>query len=169
MGCLNWRESRAEGRAEQKSSDLIPVQARDWLSRKRNPVRPPVSPVPGKLIFKEGMLEGRLDPHVQFQSPMETRSFYVSRTSDLILLLIIYVDDLMITGNHGVKISWLQRQLSAQFAMSLLGPVILYLGMGCNLNAESCRLFGGFGAWTRCQSLDRDWWCSSWQSLVSTW
>jgi hypothetical protein len=74
MGCMNWRESRAEGRAEQKSSDLIPVQARDWLSRKRNPVRPPVSPVPAKPIFKEGMLEGRLDPHVQFQSPMETRS-----------------------------------------------------------------------------------------------
>jgi hypothetical protein len=58
MGCLNWRESGAEGRAEQKSSDLIPVQARDWLSRKRNPVRPPVSPVPAKPIFKEGMLEG---------------------------------------------------------------------------------------------------------------
>jgi hypothetical protein len=74
MGCLNWRESRAEGRAEQKSSDLIPVQARDWLSRKRTPVRPPVSPVPAKLIFEEGTLEGRLDPHVQFQSPMETRS-----------------------------------------------------------------------------------------------
>jgi hypothetical protein len=74
MGCLNWRESRAEGQAEQKSSDLIPMQARDWLSRKRNPVRPPVSPVPTKPIFKEGMLEGRLDPHVQFQSPMETRS-----------------------------------------------------------------------------------------------
>jgi hypothetical protein len=74
MGCLNWRESRAEGRAEQKSSDLIPVQARDWLSRKRNLVRPPVSPVPAKPIFKEGMLEGRLDLHVQFQSPMETRS-----------------------------------------------------------------------------------------------
>jgi hypothetical protein len=74
MGCLNWRESRAEGWAEQKSSDLIPVQARDWLSRKRNPVRPPVSPVPAKPIFKEGMLEGKLDPHVQFQLPMETRS-----------------------------------------------------------------------------------------------
>jgi hypothetical protein len=74
MGCLNWRESRAEGRAEQKSSDLIPVQARNWLSRKRNPVRPSVSPAPAKPIFKEVMLEGRLDPHVQFQSPMETRS-----------------------------------------------------------------------------------------------
>jgi hypothetical protein len=44
------------------------------VSRKRNPVRPPVSPVPAKPIFKEGMLEGRLYPHVQFQSPMETRS-----------------------------------------------------------------------------------------------
>jgi hypothetical protein len=50
------------------------MQSRDWLSRKRNPVRPLVSPVPAKPIFKEGMLEGRLDPHVQFQSPMETRS-----------------------------------------------------------------------------------------------
>jgi hypothetical protein len=74
MGCLNWREFRAEGQAERKSSDLIPVQACDWLSRKRNPVRPPVSPVPAKPIFKKGMLEGRLDPHVQFQSPMEMRS-----------------------------------------------------------------------------------------------
>jgi hypothetical protein len=35
----------------------------------------------------------------------------------------------MITGNHGAKISWLQRQLSVQFAMSLLGPVTLYLGV----------------------------------------
>jgi hypothetical protein len=71
MGCLNWRESRAEGWAEQKSSDLILVQVRDWLSRKRNPVRPAVS---AKPIFKEGILEGKLDPHVQFQPPMETRS-----------------------------------------------------------------------------------------------
>jgi hypothetical protein len=70
VGCLNWRELGAEGRAEQKSSDLIPVQARDWLSRKRNLVWPPISPVPAKPIFKEG----RLDPHVQFQSPMETHS-----------------------------------------------------------------------------------------------
>jgi hypothetical protein len=69
MGCLNWRESGVE----QKSRDLIPVQACDWLSRKRYPVRPPVSPVSAKLIFKEGML----DPHVQFQSPMEMCSkFY---------------------------------------------------------------------------------------------
>jgi hypothetical protein len=69
---LEGIEGRRAGRT--KSSDLIPVQARDWLSRKRNPVRPPVSPVPAKPIFKEGMLEGRLDPHVQFQSPIETRS-----------------------------------------------------------------------------------------------
>jgi hypothetical protein len=59
------------------------VQARDWLSRKRNPVQPPVSPVPAKPIFKEGMLEGRLDPHVQFQSPMETRSYWVKPISQI--------------------------------------------------------------------------------------
>jgi hypothetical protein len=71
MGCLNWRELGAEGQAEQKSIDLIPVQACDWLKRKRYPVRPPVPLVPAKLFFKEG----RLDPHVQFQSAMGTHLY----------------------------------------------------------------------------------------------
>jgi hypothetical protein len=54
---------------------------------------------------------------------------YVSSTGDLLILLIIYVDDLMITGNDAAKITWLQQRLCDKFAMSLLGPLSLYLGV----------------------------------------
>ena len=44
---------------------------------------------------------------------------------NIFLLLIIYVDDLIITGNNSLKIQWLQSQLCTKFAMSLFGPLSL--------------------------------------------
>jgi hypothetical protein len=64
MGCLNWRELRAKGGAEQKNRDLIPVLACNRLIRKRYPVWPPIPPVLVKPFSKKGTLEGIRDPHV---------------------------------------------------------------------------------------------------------
>ena len=47
----------------------------------------------------------------------------------LILLLIIYVDDLLLTENHTSKISSLDQQLKSKFQMFALGPLAVYLGV----------------------------------------
>ena len=59
---------------------------------------------------------------------------YVLYDHDIFLLLIIYIVDLMITGNNSIKIQWLQSQLCTKFAMSLLGPLSLYLGVNFYYN-----------------------------------
>jgi hypothetical protein len=46
----------------------------------------------------------------------------------LILGLAIYVDDLMLIGNHNAKLKWVRDELCSQFDMSLLGLLTLYLG-----------------------------------------
>jgi hypothetical protein len=56
-------------------------------------------------------------------------SLYVRLDGDLLILLIIYVDDLMITGNHFLQIDSLCAKLCARFDMSLLGPLSLYLAV----------------------------------------
>jgi hypothetical protein len=63
-------------------------------------------------------------------------SLYVFQDGDLIILLIIYIDDLMITGNHFSRIESLHAQLCARFDMSLLGPLSLYLGMDFQYNSS---------------------------------
>jgi hypothetical protein len=45
------------------------------------------------------------------------------------LLLLVYVDDLMLTGNHSHKIAEVQQALCAKYEMSLLGTLSLYLGV----------------------------------------
>ena len=54
---------------------------------------------------------------------------YILIENDLILILIIYVDDLLLTGNHSSKILLLEQQLKSQFQMSSLGLLAVYLGV----------------------------------------
>jgi hypothetical protein len=74
----------------------------------------------------------RLDAHllalVLVQSHADP-SLYVLIDGELLLLLIIYVDDLLITGSHLSKIQWLKKELSSEFQMSLVGPLAVYLGV----------------------------------------
>lgn len=46
-----------------------------------------------------------------------------------ILILILYVDDLLITWNHDSKTQWLITQLEGTFEMSNLGSLPLYLNV----------------------------------------
>ena len=44
-------------------------------------------------------------------------------------LLLLYVDDILITGDGAYHISYVKQQLSAQFQMSDLGPLRYFLGI----------------------------------------
>lgn len=54
---------------------------------------------------------------------------YVYIDHDGIVLLIIYVDDLLLTRSHIAKIKWLAMRLQAEFKMSMLGSLAMYLGV----------------------------------------
>jgi hypothetical protein len=74
----------------------------------------------------------RLDAHLTALDLVQSHadpSLYIFLEGDLLLLLIIYVDDLLITGSHATKIRWLEHELSSEFKMSLLGPLAVYLGV----------------------------------------
>jgi len=45
------------------------------------------------------------------------------------LILILFVDDLLITNNHEFKIKWLIQQLECTFEMSNIGKLRLYLNV----------------------------------------
>jgi hypothetical protein len=44
-------------------------------------------------------------------------------------LLLLYVDDMLITGDNEDHISYVKQQLSAEFQMSDLGPLSYFLGI----------------------------------------
>jgi hypothetical protein len=53
-------------------------------------------------------------------------SLHIFQEDGLILALAIYVDDLMLIGNHNAKLEWVRDELCSQFDMSLLGLFTLY-------------------------------------------
>jgi len=48
-------------------------------------------------------------------------SLYIFQKDGLILAFAIYVDDLMLIGNHNAKLKWVRDELCSQFDMFLLG------------------------------------------------
>lgn len=56
-------------------------------------------------------------------------SFYVYIEDDLLLLLLVYVNDIMLTGNHIAKITLMSTILCSKYDMSLLGFLTLYLSV----------------------------------------
>jgi hypothetical protein len=51
------------------------------------------------------------------------------------------VDDLFITGDHSIKIRWLQRTLHAKFEMTYLGHCSKYLGLQFEQVNSSIKLY----------------------------
>jgi transposase InsO family protein len=56
-------------------------------------------------------------------------SLYILQDGNFTVFLVIYVDDVMITGSHSSKIQWLIHLLCSTFDMTILGRLNLYLGV----------------------------------------
>ena len=59
---------------------------------------------------------------------LDTSLFY-KRTGDFILLILIYVDDIIVTGNNMHQLNTLLRLLGAEFALKDLGSLTFFLGI----------------------------------------
>ena len=58
-------------------------------------------------------------------------SLYFLRDDERIVLLLLYVDDLLLIGSNGLKITWIKEKLMQKFDMSELGFLHIYLGVEC--------------------------------------
>lgn len=65
---------------------------------------------------------------------------YMLRTHDSLLILVLYVDDLLITGSSASNIVAVKRALHDRFLMTDMGPLHLFLGLEFSQDAISIKL-----------------------------
>ena len=65
---------------------------------------------------------------------------YMLRTTDSLLLLVLYVDDLLITGCSALVISTVKRILHDRFLMMDMGLLHFFLGLKISQDASGIKL-----------------------------
>ena len=64
-------------------------------------------------------------------------SLYIKQTSEYLLIVLIYVDDLIILASLLEKLAWLKAKLNAEFKMSDLGELMYCLGVEFKRNRKA--------------------------------
>jgi hypothetical protein len=67
--------------------------------------------------------------HIGFYCSPADSSLFVFRSSSHTILLLVYVDDIIVTSDHPSHLSTLITKLSSEFAMKDLGPLNYFLGV----------------------------------------
>ena len=62
------------------------------------------------------------------------------RIADSLLLLVLYVDDLLITGNSTSALAAIKRILHDRFLMTYMGPLHLFLSLEISHDASGIKL-----------------------------
>ena len=65
---------------------------------------------------------------------------YILRMPNSLLLLLLYVDDLLITGYSTSAIATVKRILHDRFLMMDMGPLYFFLGLEISQDASSIKL-----------------------------
>eukprot|EP00253_Pinus_taeda_P016659 PITA_16659 len=65
---------------------------------------------------------------------------YMLRTHDSLLILVLYVDDLLITGSSASAIATVKRALHDRFLMTDMGPLHFFLGLEISQDATGIKL-----------------------------
>jgi hypothetical protein len=85
----------------------------------------------------------KMDSYLLSQNFVHCKSklnVYMLRTVDALLLLVMYVDDLMITGCSTSVIAIGKRILHDRFLMTNMGPLHFFLGLEINQDASCIKL-----------------------------
>lgn len=72
-----------------------------------------------QFVKKQGYVQGQADRTMFIRHPVEGK----------IIVLIVYVDDIILTGDDVVKIKNLKEPLASKFEIKDLGPLKYFLGM----------------------------------------
>ena len=89
-----------------------------------------------------------------FQQSNLDRTFFLKHRSTKVSALIIYVDDIIITGDDAKEISRLQEQLSTEFEMKNLGGLKYFLGIEISRSRQGIFLCKDNMYWTCCPKWD---------------
>jgi hypothetical protein len=65
---------------------------------------------------------------------------YMLRTTDSVMILVLYVDDLLITGSFALAISLVKYILHDMFSMTDMGPLHFFLGLEISQNASGIKI-----------------------------
>ena len=74
--------------------------------------------------------------HFSFVQSQYDSSLFLRKTTTGLVLLLVYVDDIVITGSDSTLIAQLQQHLQASFHMKDLGPLTYFLGLEVHTNSS---------------------------------
>jgi hypothetical protein len=86
----------------------------------------------------------KMDSYMLSQNFVHCKSdpnVYILKTSDSLLLLVLYVDDLLITGCSTLAIVAVKRILHDRFFMTYMGPLHFFLGLEISQDGSGIKLF----------------------------
>ena len=78
--------------------------------------------------------------HHGFTKSVLDHSLFIFKSDSAIVWVLIYVDDIIITGSDEVHISWVKSMLMAKFKMKDLGPLRYFLGVEVDSRHETITL-----------------------------
>lgn len=73
--------------------------------------------------------------HLSFVQSQYDSSLFLCKTPTSLVLLLVYVDDIVITGNDSTLIGHLKQNLQASFHMKDLGHLTYFLGLEVHINS----------------------------------
>ena len=85
--------------------------------------------LPCLLVCSQQTLPHKLLKHIGFEQSKPDYSLYVMHTDKGSVIVVIYVDDLIVTGDNVNAIRMLKRQLHSEFDMKDLGELCYFLGI----------------------------------------
>eukprot|EP00253_Pinus_taeda_P025156 PITA_25156 len=73
----------------------------------------------------------------KFERCKSDSNVYMLRTHDSLLILVLYVDDLLITGSSALAIATVKRALHDRFLMMDMGPLHFFLGLDISQDEDA--------------------------------
>lgn len=64
-----------------------------------------------------------------FQASLADSSLFILRQDKILVYLLVYVDDIFLTGNNSALLDTFIQQLSQAFELKYLGPLHYFLGL----------------------------------------
>jgi hypothetical protein len=77
---------------------------------------------------------------LKFKSSKSDLSLFIYKTHDIIIFVLIYVDDIIITSSNIAAISQLISDLHSSFALKDLGPLHFFLGVEATWQSDGLHL-----------------------------